>query len=115
MASMHLMPVCSGTSTGCRPATPGAVDSTARKCVAATGPLPSIATPSGLTTRPIIASPTGTCSSVPVVFTSSPSAISKYSPRMMTLTEFSSRLKAWPRTPVRVNSTISPAMTLDRP
>ena len=30
---------------------------------------------------------------------------------MMTPTEFSSRLKARPRTPVRVNSTISPAMT----
>ena len=30
---------------------------------------------------------------------------------MMMPTEFSSRLKARPRTPVRVNSTISPAMT----
>ena len=30
MASMALMPVCSGTSTGCRPATPGAIDSTGR-------------------------------------------------------------------------------------
>src|SRR5947207_4720330 len=34
---------------------------------------------------------------------------------MMTPTEFSSRLKATPRTPALVNSTISPAMTPDRP
>ena len=33
MASMALMPVCSGCSTGCRPATPGAIDSTGRECV----------------------------------------------------------------------------------
>ena len=33
MASMALMPVCSGWLTGCRPATPGAMDSTGRVCV----------------------------------------------------------------------------------
>ena len=33
MASIDLMPVCSGSSTGCRPAMPGAIDSTGRSCV----------------------------------------------------------------------------------
>src|SRR5262249_50205909 len=60
-------------------------------------------------------SPTGTCKSAPVERTSSPSEISRYSPRMITPTEFSSRLKARPRTLVRVNSTISPDMTPESP
>ena len=37
------------------------------------GPLPSIGTPSALTTRPISASPTGTCAILPVRLTGSPS------------------------------------------
>ena len=66
MASMALMPVCSGSSTGWRPATPGAVDSTGRVWSVTIGPLPSSGLPSGSTTRPITASPTGTRSSSPV-------------------------------------------------
>src|SRR5262245_11813622 len=115
MASMALMPVCKGVSTGCRPATPGAVNSTGRRCPETISPLPSRGLPSGSMTRPIRASPTGTDRSCPVARTSCPSAISRYSPRMMTPTEFSSRLKATPRTLASVNSTISPAMTPDSP
>ena len=76
MASIALMPVCIGSSTGCRSAMPGAVDSTSRGlCSVTIGPLLSIGSPSGLTTRPIIASPTGTRSSSPVAVTVSPSWI----------------------------------------
>ena len=60
MASIALIPVCIGSSTGCRPAIPGAVDSTSRVSVPTIGPLLSIGSPTGLTTRPIIPSPTGT-------------------------------------------------------
>ena len=45
MASMALMPVCSGWSTGCRPATPGAIDSTGRLRSVTIGPLPSSGLP----------------------------------------------------------------------
>ena len=77
MASMALMPVCIGSSTGWRSAMPGAVDSTGARCGSVTiGPLSSIGSPSGLTTRPTIASPTGTRSSWPVAVTVSPSWIS---------------------------------------
>ncbi len=64
------------------------------------GPLLSIGSPSGLTTRPTIASPTGTRSSSPVAVTVSPSWILVKSPRMMTPTDDSSRLNARPLTPV---------------
>ena len=67
MASMALMPVCSGSRTGCRPAMPGAMNSTGRRSVVTIGPLPSSGLPSGSTTRPITASPTGTLSSRPVL------------------------------------------------
>ena len=73
MASIALIPVCIGSSTGCRSAIPGAGDSTARLCWVTIGPLLSIGTPSGLTTRPISASPTGTRRSWPVAVTVSPS------------------------------------------
>ena len=71
--SMALMPVCSGVFTGCRSTMPGAGLSTARRFVEMIGPLPSTGLPSGSTTRPIIASPTGTERSSPVVRTSIPS------------------------------------------
>ena len=60
MASIALMPVCSGSSTGWRPAMPGAWISIRRSCVPTSSPRPSIGSPSGLTTRPITPSPTGT-------------------------------------------------------
>ena len=75
MVSMALIPVCSGSSTGCRPAMPGAVDSRARVRLVRIGPCSSIGSPSGLTTRPIRASPTGTRKSSPVAVTVSPSSM----------------------------------------
>ena len=59
MASIALMPVCSGSLTGWRSAMPGAVNSSGRRCGVMIGPLPSSGLPSGSTTRPISASPTG--------------------------------------------------------
>ena len=53
IASMALMPVCSGSVTGLRPATPGAIVSTSRRSVVTIGPLPSSGLPSGSTTRPM--------------------------------------------------------------
>ena len=60
IASIALMPVCSGSLTGCRSATPGAMISTGRRCLVTIGPLPSSGLPSGSTTRPSSSSPTGT-------------------------------------------------------
>jgi len=50
MASMALMPVCSGCFTGWRSTMPGAGDSTGRRRVVRIGPLPSTGLPSGSTT-----------------------------------------------------------------
>ncbi len=75
MASIDLMPVCSGSSTGCRSAMPGAIDSSGQVLSVRIGPCSSIGSPSGLTTRPMIASPTGTRSNSPVAVTVSPSSI----------------------------------------
>ena len=55
--------------------TPGAMRSTGRVAVALIGPLSSSGRPSGSTTRPISASPTGTSTTRPVVLTWSPSLI----------------------------------------
>jgi hypothetical protein len=51
-ASIALMPVCSGSFTGWRSTMPGATMSTSRRPTDSIGPLPSIGSPSGLTTRP---------------------------------------------------------------
>ena len=73
MASTALMPVCIGSVTGCRSTTPGAFASSGRRFSVTTGPPPSRGFPSGSTTRPTSASPTGTLSNSPVVLTVSPS------------------------------------------
>ena len=73
MASIALIPVCIGCLTGCRWTIPGAADSTGREYSVTIGPLPSSGLPSGSTTRPIMAGPTGTLNSWPVVRTSIPS------------------------------------------
>ena len=65
IASMALMPVCSGSLTGWRSTTPGALNSMGRKSVVSIGPLSSSGLPSGSTTRPTRASPTGTCRTLP--------------------------------------------------
>src|SRR5712691_6080268 len=76
--SMALMPVCKGSRTGWRSITPGASRSSGLRCFAATGPLPSTGSPSGLTTRPTSPSPTGTDMIVLVRLTVSPSLIFEY-------------------------------------
>src|ERR1039457_750924 len=60
MASIALMPVCSGSLTGRRSTTPGARRSMGLNCVVMMGPLSSMGLPRASTTRPINASPTGT-------------------------------------------------------
>ena len=50
--SIALMPVCSGSFTGWRSITPGALNSTGRVSVDSIGPWPSSGLPSGSTTRP---------------------------------------------------------------
>ena len=71
--SIALMPVCIGSCTDLRAMMPGALISTLRESLVPIGPLPSIGWPSALTTRPISASPTGTCAILPVRLTRSPS------------------------------------------
>ena len=114
MPSIALRPVCSGSFTGWRSTTPGAMRSIGRNSVVAIGPLPSIGWPSALTTRPSIASPTGTEMMRPVRLTGSPSLISLESPRSTAPTLSSSRLSAMPNTPCG-NSSISPAMARSTP
>ena len=52
IASIALMPVCSGSFTGCRCTTVGACSSSGRRPSSAISPRPSIGWPSGSTTRP---------------------------------------------------------------
>ena len=66
MASMAMMPVCTGCRTGSRLMIPGASFSTGYATSLAIGPLPSSGSPSVFTTRPSRPLPTGTCSSLPV-------------------------------------------------
>src|SRR6478752_3210820 len=81
-ASIALMPVWTGVSTDWRTMTPGAIRSTGRRAVVAIGPLSSSGRPSGSTTRPRSAWPTGTSATRPVVLTVSPSLIASALPRM---------------------------------
>jgi hypothetical protein len=75
MASIALMPVSMGSFTGWRSAMPGATMSILRRSVVWIGGPPSSGSPSGFTTRPITASPTGASSRRPVDLTVSPSLI----------------------------------------
>src|SRR5437660_1668129 len=114
MASIDMMPVCTGSSTRVRVITPGAMTSIGARCFAAMGPRPSIGSPSGLTVRPSSSGPTGTSTMLPVVRTSSPSLMCSYLPRTTARTWSSSRLRARPSTSPG-NCTISLAMTPVRP
>ena len=58
--SIALSPVCSGSFTGWRSTTPGALNSSGRFSSEAMAPAPSSGLPSGLTMRPTSSSPTGT-------------------------------------------------------
>src|SRR5689334_9388035 len=99
IASMALMPVCSGSLTGWRWTTVGACSSRMRLVSAVISPLPSSGFPSGSTTRPRKASPTGTDRISPVRRTSWPSSMCVASPRMTQPISRSSRFRARPRTP----------------
>ena len=96
---MALMPVWTGVATLWRVMTPGAMRSTGRVEVAAIGPLSSSGRPSGSTTRPSRAAPTGTSTTRPVVLTVSPSLMCVGSPKMTAPTVSSSRFRAMPITP----------------
>ena len=85
-----------------------------RKRAAAMSPFPSIGSPSGLTTRPSNASPTGTEAMRPVRRTRAPSLISTSGPMITTPTLSSSRLSATPWRPLS-NSTSSDERTPRRP
>src|SRR5579883_2055956 len=99
IASMALMPVCSGSLTGWRPMMLGACTSMRRVVSAATGPLPSSGSPRGLTTRPSRASPTGTDRMRPVALTICSSSRVSTAPRTTAPMESSSRLSASPSVP----------------
>src|SRR5918995_1145021 len=81
MASMALMPVCSGWCTGWRPKMPGAWISMRRSCTPDSAPPPSTGLPRPLTTRPRRPSPTGTDRMRPVALTVWPSLTPAASPR----------------------------------
>src|SRR6185369_15319142 len=114
--SMAFRPVCTGSCTDLRGMMPGAFTSTRRRSATlVSGPLPSIGSPSGFTTRPSRPRPTGTSTISPRRRTSSPSLIAWSWPKITTPTLSRSRFRAMPFTPAEVNSTISPAWTLSRP
>ena len=114
MESIALIPVCRGWLTPCLSQIPGAGLSIALYSLVTTGPAPSIGCPRAFTTRPIIASPTGTDTTFPVRFTVCPSPIPESSPNKTIETLFSSRFCAIPKLPSS-NSRSSPAIQLIRP
>ena len=72
IVSIALIPVCKGWFTDFLCRTPGAANSMGLVSVVTILPLPSIGWPNALITLPIIASPTGTSTTVPVGLTISP-------------------------------------------
>ena len=114
MASMALMPVCSGSCTGLRPMMPGAWTSRRREPTLVSGPLPSTGSPSVLTTRPRSPSPQGTERISPVARTTWPSSMFSTSPSTTAPMESSSRFRARPMVP-SANSSISLTAQSGRP
>src|SRR5829696_2899175 len=112
--SIDINPVCTGSVTGWRSTTPGALNSAGRVCVVATSPLSSSGRPSGSTSRPSSSSPTGIRSKCPVRLTVSPSRTLSHSPKSTAPTLSASRLRASPVTPCG-SSSISSAMQLSSP
>ncbi len=108
------MPVATGSDTLSRVITPGATFSIGYALPAFIAPAPSIGAPSAFTTRPKIASETGTSRILPVALTSSPSLIFEKSPRIITPTVSSSRLSATPASPP-AKVTISEDLISERP
>ena len=114
MASMALMPVCSGSLTPCRWTTDGACSSSARRALGLDLAQPSSGSPSGSTTRPRNASPTGTERTSPVRRTGWPSSMPAKSPRTTTPISVTSRFRARPSVPSS-NSSSSLAIAEGRP
>src|SRR6187551_1121063 len=112
--SIDISPVCTGSVTGWRSTTPGALNSAGRVWLVATSPLSSSGRPSGSTMRPSSSSPTGIRSRCPVRLTVSPSTTLSHSPKSTAPTLSASRLRARPVTPCG-SSSISSAMQLSRP
>ena len=97
MASMALMPVCSGSWTAWRCTTVGACSSRARRPLGARSRRGRrSAGRAGSTTRPRKPSPTGTERISPVRLTCWPSSIAEPSPRMTTPISRTSRFSAMP-------------------
>src|SRR2546423_9363044 len=114
MASIALMPVSIGSSTGLRWTTPGALNSAGRYSATSISPLPSSGLPSGSRMRPSRPSPTGIWSRRSVRLTVSPSSILSHSPNSTAPTLSDSRLSARPVTSCG-SSSISIDMQLSRP
>src|ERR687887_2628410 len=114
IASIALIPVWSGSFTGWRSTTPGALNSSGRVSSVSIGPRPSSGLPRGSTTRPRSASPTGTLATRPERRTGSPSRMCSHSPKSAAPTSSSSRLKARPTTPCS-SSSISRATQFSSP
>ena len=112
--SIAFRPVCSGSVTGWRCTTPGALNSAGRSSLVSMSPLPSSGSPSGETMRPRRASPTGISRSWSVRLTVSPSTTCSHSPKSTAPTLSDSRFSARPRTPCG-NSSISNDMQFSRP
>src|ERR671910_1746960 len=104
MASMALMPVCSGWCTGWRPKMPGAWISMRRSCTPDSAPPPSTGLPRPSTTRPSRPSPTGTDRMRPVALTVWPSLTPAASPSTTAPIDSSSRLRARPTAPLSNSS-----------
>src|SRR3954465_8451076 len=114
IASMALMPVCSGSFTGWRWTTDGACPPSGADPGPSISPLPSGGRPRGSTTRPRKPSPTGTERMLPVRRTSWPSSMCWASPRMTQPISRTSRLSAMPSPPPS-NSSSSLVMHECRP
>ena len=114
MASIALIPVCNGVSTDFLEITPEATRSIWRNLSVSIGPFPSIGCPSAFTTRPNMASPTGTSTTRPVVFTVSPSLMFFASPSNTAPTLSSSRFSIIPYTSPG-NSRSSPCIAFSSP
>ena len=114
MESIALIPVCKGVSTDFLVITPEATLSILRYLSVCMGPLPSMGWPKAFTTRPNMASPTGTSTTRPVVFTVSPSLIFFWLPRSTAPTLSSSRFSTIPYTSPG-NSRSSPCIAFSRP
>ena len=115
IASIAFRPVWSGSVTGWRNTTPGALRSRGISVSSpAMAPCPSRGVPRGFTTLPSIFSPTLIEAILPVLRTVIPSLTSSVGPRRTAPTLSSSRFITTPITPLS-NSSSSPASALVRP